>query len=79
MDAHKPQSNNHPSLGEQVRIAYLISAHKDPRQLARTVQALHTGNARFFIHVDANVDIKPFIAAFAPPHLSVYNLYNQTI
>ena len=50
-----------------MKIAYLISAHKDPQQLGRMVQALHTEDTRFFVHVDANVDIKPFISVIAPP------------
>ena len=50
-----------------MKIAYLISAHKNPMQLGRMVQALHTEDARFFVHVDANVDIKPFINTTSPP------------
>ena len=50
-----------------MKIAYLISAYKDPQQLARMVLALHTEDARFFVHVDANVDIKPFINTITPP------------
>ena len=50
-----------------MKIAYLISAHKDPQQLGRMVQALHTEDTRFFVHVDANVDIKPFINTTTPP------------
>ena len=54
-----------------MKIAYLISAHKDPMQLGRMVQALHTEDARFFVHVDANVDIKPFISVIALPFVSI--------
>lgn len=50
-----------------MKIAYLISAYKDPQQLSRMVQALHTEDTRFFVHVDANVDIKPFISVITPP------------
>lgn len=62
-----------------MKIAYLISAYKDPQQLSRMVQVLHTEDTRFFVHVDANVDIKPFINTITPPHLSVSNLYAHTI
>lgn len=50
-----------------MKIAYLISAYKDPQQLSRMVQVLHTEDTRFFVHVDANVDIKPFINTTTPP------------
>ena len=62
-----------------MKIAYLISAYKDPQQLSRMVQALHTEDTRFFVHMDANVDIKPFINTTTPPYLSVSNLYAHTI
>ena len=62
-----------------MKIAYLISAYKDPQQLSRMVQALHTEDTRFFVHVDANVDIKPFISVIAPPHLSVFKIHTHTI
>ena len=62
-----------------MKIAYLISAYKDPQQLSRMVQALHTEDTRFFVHVDANVDIKPFISVIIPPHLSVFKIYTHTI
>ena len=42
-----------------MNIAYLISAHTDPQQLLRLVDALHV-TAEYFIHVDARSDIKPF-------------------
>lgn len=54
-----------------MKIAYLISAYKDPQQLARMVQVLHTEDTRFFVHVDANVDIKPFISVIALPFVSI--------
>ena len=63
-----------------MKIAYLISAYKDPQQLSRMVQALHTEDTRFFVHVDANVDIKPFIGVIThPPHLSVFKIHTHTI
>ena len=54
-----------------MKIAYLISAYKDPQQLSRMVQALHTEDTRFFVHVDANVDIKPFINTTNPLFVSI--------
>lgn len=47
-----------------MKIAYLISAYKDPAHLSRLIKALSFNvelNVVFFIHVDAKVDIKPFI------------------
>ena len=41
-------------------IAYLISAHNDPEQLKRLVEALGD-NAWCFIHIDKKSDIRPFI------------------
>lgn len=48
-----------------MKIAYLISAHKDPQHLYRLIKTLGfsmNGN-HFFVHVDEKVDIKPFIIA----------------
>ena len=62
----------------QVRIAYLILAHRQPRHLGRLVEQLDDGNATFLIHVDRNSDIAPFReavtskrAAFLPERLSI--------
>lgn len=41
------------------RLAFLISAHTDPKQLCRLVKSLPE-TAQFFIHVDAKSDIQPF-------------------
>lgn len=41
-------------------IAYLILAHKYPSHILRMVNRLNSENVRFFIHVDKNVDIRPF-------------------
>lgn len=40
----------------RVRLAYLIRAHHAPAQLARLVRRLDTGNATFFVHVNARTD-----------------------
>jgi hypothetical protein len=42
-------------------INYIILAHKQPKQIKKLIEALLTNNTRFFIHVDKNVDIEPFI------------------
>jgi hypothetical protein len=45
-----------------MNIAYLISAHNDPQQLKRLVEALGD-NAWCFIHIDQKSDIRPFMEA----------------
>lgn len=42
-----------------MKIAYLITAYTDPRQLRRLIDALNV-NAHFYIHVDLKVDCTPF-------------------
>lgn len=49
----RPQTTR---LAPQVRLAYLIRAHHAPAQLARLVRRLDTGNATFFVHVNARTD-----------------------
>ena len=47
-----------------MKIAYLISAYKDPIHLRRLISALSHGvedTVSFFIHIDAKVNISPFI------------------
>lgn len=44
-----------------MKIAFLISAYTDPRQLGNMVRALQDDNHWFFIHVDKKVDIEPFV------------------
>lgn len=46
-------------------IAFLILAHAEPALLRRLALALHAPWARFFIHVDAKVEIAPFKAALS--------------
>lgn len=44
-----------------IKIAYLISVHKDPIQLGRMIKALYQGeNTIFFIHIDAKCNIIDF-------------------
>ena len=44
------------------KIAYMISAYKDAAHLKRLIDALDF-DADFFVHVDGNVDIQPFLKA----------------
>ncbi|MGM9712624.1 MAG: glycosyltransferase [Prevotella sp.] len=44
------------------KIAFLISAHTDPQQLARLIEALPR-ESRFFVHVDKKADIREFESA----------------
>ena len=46
-----------------MKIAYIILAHKNPRQLARMLQALDHDGASFFVHIDRKVAIAPFAEA----------------
>lgn len=44
-----------------MKIAYLIAAHSDPRQLRRLIDALDMGeDTWFFVHVDKKVRLQPF-------------------
>ncbi len=40
--------------------AYLIMAHKDPKQLHRLVSRLNDGTSEFFIHIDQKADFSQF-------------------
>jgi len=44
----------------RVKIAYLLLVHDNPRLLERTVLALNSPNAAFFIHVDKKADMSQF-------------------
>jgi len=46
-----------------MKIAFLISAYTDPRQLGNMVEALQDDNHWFFIHVDKKSNVKPFVEA----------------
>jgi hypothetical protein len=48
-----------------IRIAYIILAHKNPVQLGRLIKALQATNVNFFVHVDKKVALAPFRAAVA--------------
>ncbi len=51
-------------MAGEIKIAYLIIAHRDPEHLKALVSEL-TKNADVFIHINKRSDIKPFIEAFA--------------
>jgi len=46
-----------------VRLAYLVTAFDQPEHLGRLAKALTWEEARIYIHVDAKVDIQPFLAS----------------
>ena len=41
--------------------SYLILAHKNPEQLSRLIERLDSSNSYFFINIDRNQPLKPFI------------------
>lgn len=43
-----------------MKIAFLILAHKNPKQLGDLVRRLDSSSSLFFIHIDVKVDITPF-------------------
>ncbi len=45
--------------------AYIVLAHKAPRQLARLIRALEDGSSRFFIHLDRSCDAGAYKHALA--------------
>ncbi len=49
-------------------LAYLISAHTDPAQLHRLIQALDH-EAHFFVHIDLKSDIAPFAEQCQAPNV----------
>lgn len=51
-----------------MRIAFLISAHNDVQHLKRLIEAL-PHKAEFFVHIDAETDIKPFTEAIDNPNV----------
>ena len=50
------------------KLAFLISAHKDPVHLKRLVDSLPDGS-EFFIHIDAKSDIRPFTERIDQPNV----------
>lgn len=50
--------------GKEMKIAYLLLAHKNPNLLRRVIGALSSGSCAFFIHIDMKADIQEF--SFSP-------------
>ena len=45
-----------------MRLAYIVLAHVQPRQLARLVRRLNTSDEPIFVHVDRKTEWRPFVA-----------------
>ncbi|MCI6580663.1 MAG: hypothetical protein MSH15_01525, partial [Oscillospiraceae bacterium] len=43
-----------------MKIAYLITAYKDEKQLARLIKALMCEDTDFYVHIDRKVNDQPF-------------------
>jgi hypothetical protein len=54
--ATPPEVNAGAAGGDNMRIVYIILAHRLPNQLARLVSRLDAPSVSFFIHIDANTD-----------------------
>lgn len=50
------------SLVNKLKIAYLILAHTDPKQLNRLIDVLDNPDAQIFIHLDAKVCMEGFLS-----------------
>ena len=49
-----------------MEISYIILAHQRPKQVKRLLEKLASEGSRFYIHIDKNVDIRPFKTELAP-------------
>ncbi len=49
-----------------MEISYIILAHKNPLQLWRLIQRLKEPWTKFYIHIDKEIDIRPFITSIPP-------------
>lgn len=45
---------------DEIKLVYMIHAHKNPVHLQRLVRRLSTERSIFYIHIDRRVDIQPF-------------------
>ena len=43
-----------------MKLAYIITAHKNPEQLVRLVERLNADGATFFVHVDRRTDVQTY-------------------
>lgn len=53
-------------MGQQIRLAYLVLAYREPELLGQLTRWLSAGSEDIFVHVDLNVDPQPFISAAHP-------------
>ena len=44
-----------------MKIAYLILAHRNPRLIARTIEALSCEDLAFFVHIDKKSNLDEFL------------------
>ncbi len=58
-----------------MKIAYLILAHKSPKQLARLVKRLNVGEVLFFIHINVAVEISAFKAEMENTNPGMENIF----
>ena len=49
-----------------LRITYIVLAHKNPEQTGRLLRRLYYSGARFVLHLDANVSLRPYLRAMGP-------------
>src|SRR5262245_32769298 len=50
----------------QMRVAYLVLAHANPRHFAHLIGAVETSRSRVFAHIDAKSDLRPFAQSSIP-------------
>lgn len=62
--ANQPSTSNVSTFEKteraEMKIAYLLLVHTNPKLIERTIRALDCGNCAFFIHVDKKSDISRF-------------------
>src|SRR5690348_845934 len=54
------QSVQRKQIQRAMKLAYIISAYKNPEQLVRLVHALDEGSTSFWLHVDKRTDDSTF-------------------
>lgn len=65
----------------QVKIAYVIAAHKNPKQFSRLISRLDGDHADFYIHIDKKANVKTFKDAtktIDPKKISYIRQYDAT-
>jgi hypothetical protein len=51
-------------MSDTLRLAYIISAYKNPAQLTRLIRRLSAGQTTFFVHVDKKTSVRVFRRMF---------------